>query len=143
MKIQLDFCANKDCSDVKLDIYCDDHQIFGAIAQETSQTVIHDVPENPGDHVLKLIMTGKNRTHTRVDAQGNIVDDVFFTIQRLEFEDLDVREIFCQGRECYTHSFNSDRPGILDEFYGSLGCNGVVEMRFSLPIFLWLNDYLD
>jgi hypothetical protein len=88
-------------------------------------------------------MSGKTCRHTEVNSDGEIIDDVFFSIDRLEFEGLDMREIFCQGRLCYTHDFNGSKPELQDEFYGIIGCNGKVCLEFSLPFFLWLGDYLD
>jgi hypothetical protein len=143
MKLEIDFLANKDCADIVLEVYCDNKKISEYPAQAVKQTIGIELAENPADHVLSLVMRGKNRTHTRVDNLGQIIDDVYIVIDRLEFEELDMREIFCQGQLCYTHSFNQDQPAILDEFYGFIGCNGTVDIKFSTPIFLWLNEYLD
>lgn len=143
MKLELDFSANKDCADIVLEIYCDDKKISESSARADKQTICVELAEDPADHVLRLVMRGKNQTHTVVNDQGEIIDDVYIVIDRLEFEELDMREIFCQGQPCYTHSFNQDQPAILDEFYGFIGCNGTVDIKFSTPIFLWLNEYLD
>jgi hypothetical protein len=143
MKLEIDFSANKDCADIVLEVYCDNKKISEYPAQAVKQTICIELAEHPADHVLSLIMRGKNRTHTRVDNLGQIIDDVYIVIDRLEFEELDMREIFCQGQLCYTHSFNQHQPAILDEFYGFIGCNGTVDIKFSTPIFLWLNEYLD
>jgi hypothetical protein len=139
MQLELDISANVDCSDIVLEVYINDTSIFHTTAQKKIQTVIHDVSEDPADHELKLVMSGKNFTHTIVDEQGTIASDVFFVINRLEFEELDVKELFCLGRRSrHRHSFNSDQPEFDDEFYGEIGCNGTVFMPFSTPIYLWL-----
>lgn len=139
MQLELDFSANKDSADVILEIYFNDKKILQSCAQTVRQTTTLDLPEHSGDHVLRLVMSGKNHTHTVTDQHNQIIDDVYFTVDRLEFEGLDMKEIFCQGQLCYTHSFNQDQPVILDEFYGVIGCNGCVDMKFSTPFFLWLN----
>ena len=143
MKLELDFSANKNCADVFLEVYCDDKAILKSPAQAVKQTVQLELLEHPADHVLRLIMHGKNHTHTVVDQQDQIVDDVYFTVDRLEFEELDMKEIFCQGQNCYTHSFNQDQPTVIDEFYGFIGCNGSIDFKFSTPFFLWLNQHFD
>ena len=143
MKIELDFSASKDCQDIVLEVYCNDKKITESLARQTRQSVSLDLPDDPADHVLRLIMRGKNHTHTVVDDQGQIIEDIYFVVDRLEFEELDMKEIFCQGLPCYTHSFNQDQPAILDEFYGYIGCNGAIDIKFSTPIFLWLNEHLD
>lgn len=142
MKIELDLVANKNCTEVMLDVYCDDRKIFSTSATDVTHTVEIDVDDQPAQHQLRLVMSGKTRQHTKLDDQGNIAEDVFFTVSRLEFEELDMREIFCLGRPCYRHSFNGTRSEFLDEFYGFIGCNGTVELIFETPVFLWLNNYL-
>jgi hypothetical protein len=144
MHIELDISANTDCNDIVLTVYVDHHKIFQSTAQSQIQTITYDLDEDPEEHKLLLVMSGKNSTHTRLDDNDQIVSDIFFTINRLEFEQLDMKELFCQGRRSWhTHSFNSSQPEFDDEFYGDIGCNGTVVIPFSTPIYLWLSDNLD
>jgi hypothetical protein len=142
MLIELDITTNKTCKDILLEVFCNQVKLAEFSADTMVKTVTYNLDDEPADHVLKLVMTGKNSTHTQVDDSGQIVDDIYFKIERLEFESLDMREIFCLGHECYTHSFNGSQSEFVDEFYGQLGCNGVVDIQFSTPIFLWLNEHL-
>jgi hypothetical protein len=144
MHIELDFSANNNCEDIILEVYLDQDKLFQATAQTTIQTIVHDTVDVIGEHELKLVMSGKNCTHTTLDSEGKILSDVFFKIDRLEFEELDMREVFCLGRRSrYRHSFNSTQPEFDDEFYGEIGCNGTVFMPFDTPIYLWLSENLD
>jgi hypothetical protein len=38
----------------------------------------------------------------------------------------------------YHHDTNGSTAPVTDSFYGTMGCNGRVEMRFTTPIYLWL-----
>jgi hypothetical protein len=144
MHLELDISANVDCTDIELGVYINNDKIFQTTAQKQIQTIIYDIDEDSADHELKLVMSGKNRTHTIVDNKGQIINDICFTINRLEFEELDMHGVFCLGkRSRYRHSFNSIQPEFDDEFYGNMGCNGTVFMPFSTPIYLWLADNLD
>jgi len=144
MHLELDISANVDCTEIALEVYINDNKIFQTTAQKQIQTIIYDINEDSADHELKLIMSGKNRTHTTVNPEGEITSDIFYTINRLEFEELDMHEVFCLGRRSrYRHSFNSTQPEFDDEFYGNIGCNGTVFMPFSTPIYLWLADNLN
>jgi len=144
MHIELGISANVDCNDIVLEVYFDQIKLFQSTAQEKIQTIIYDFDEDVADHELRLVMSGKNSTHTKIDSNGQIVSDVFFKINHLEFEELDMRELFCLGRRSrYSHSFNSTQPEFDDEFYGEIGCNGTVFIPFSTPIYLWLNDNLE
>ena len=142
MHIELDISANQDSNDIRLEIYFNDDRLASLSATTKKQTITYDVSDDVNDHVLKLVMAGKNQAHTVVsDDTGEIVEDLCFSVDRLEFEEIDVKEIFCLGNPCYTHDFNSTQDRFLDEFYGILGCNGIVEFKFSTPIFLWLDNY--
>ena len=144
MHIELDFSANENCEDIVLEVFLDQDKIFHSTAQTAIQTVIHDIIDDPAKHELKLVMSGKNRKHTTLDGNGNILKDIFFKIDRLEFEELDMQEVFCLGhRSRHRHSFNSTQPEFDDEFYGEIGCNGTVTMPFETPIYLWLSENLD
>ena len=140
MHIELDFSANKKCEDIVLEVYLDQNKLFQSTAQTTTQTIIYDIVEVPANHELKLVMSGKNCTHTKLDSNGKILSDIFFKINRLEFEELDMTEVFCSGRRSrHRHSFNSTQPEFDDEFYGVIGCNGTVFIPFDTPIYLWLS----
>jgi hypothetical protein len=144
MHIELDFSANENCEEIVLEVYLDQTKLFQSIAQTTTQTIVHDIVDTPGNHELKLVMSGKNRTHTKLDSEGKILSDIFFKIDRLEFEELDMKEVFCLGRlSRHRHSFNSTQPEFDDEFYGEIGCNGTVFIPFDTPIYLWLSDNFD
>jgi hypothetical protein len=142
MQLNLEFSASADCPDIFIEIYLDNNLIFKSTAQQQSQQVLCEIDEDPADHTLALVMSGKNQSHTVVNDNDEITNDIYFKIDRLEFEDLDMQEVFCLGKECYTHSFNSNQPEFLDEFYGIIGCNGTVKINFTTPIYLWLVDYL-
>jgi len=144
MKIEIDILANKDCDQVFLDVSVDENLLTTITAKSTCQTISATIPDSMiGQHSVTLVMRGKSREHTVLDKQGNIVDDVSFMIEKLEFEELDMREIFCMGHKCYLHNFNTDQPHALDEFYGHMGCNGTVTFRFDQPFYLWLHDQVD
>jgi hypothetical protein len=142
MKLDLEFSASADCEDISIAIYINNSLLFDATAKQATQSVTCELSEEPGDHVLTLVMSGKNHTHTTIDDTGKIISDVYVNIDKLEFEELDMKEIYCLGKPCYTHSFNSTQPEFLDEFYGIVGCNGTVKIEFSTPIHLWLLDHI-
>jgi len=38
----------------------------------------------------------------------------------------------------YTHDFNGTKELTQEKFYGVMGCNGTVSLKFATPIYLWL-----
>jgi hypothetical protein len=95
------------------------------------------VPDDEAEHVLKLILKGKRSEHTTVTDTGDIVSDAVLTIQDLSFDGIPLGQIVNE-KTVYTHDFNGTQPVIKDHFFGTMGCNGTVELKFSTPMYLWL-----
>jgi hypothetical protein len=41
-------------------------------------------------------------------------------------------------KTCYYHDFNGAELLAEHNFFGVMGCNGYVSLKFSTPIYLWL-----
>jgi hypothetical protein len=96
-----------------------------------------DVDDNDSAHELRFVLKNKTQEHTRVDEDGNIVSDATLTISNLAFEEIELNQIF-YNQAVYTHDFNGTGSETNDKFYGTMGCNGTVSLKFSTPIYLWL-----
>ena len=88
-------------------------------------------------HVLEFVLSGKLPEHTRITEQGEITSDVRVRIQDIAFDDISIDLIVSELAE-YHHNFNGTQPSIVDRFYGEMGCNGMVRLQFTTPIYLWL-----
>jgi hypothetical protein len=82
-------------------------------------------------------MANKMLDHTRVDSDGNIVADSRLTVSDLEFDEILLDQLFFD-LATYTHSTNGLGPETQNKFYGEMGCNGTVELKFTTPVYLWL-----
>ena len=138
MILKLTLAATEDSNDVKLDVYVDNEKIFHLCASNAEQTIIHEITELPGDHVLRLEMSGKTKHHTTINSHGEMTYDVAFLVNALEFEEIDMTPILYQGTLCYTHNLNGSAVERIDEFSGFMGCNGTVDFKFFTPIYLWM-----
>jgi hypothetical protein len=140
----MDIDANQENNNIKLDIVVDGINIFSTTACKETKTINYKIDDAQANHAIQLVLSGKTRHHTKIDAHGKIESDIFFNLTRIEFDEINVSEIFCLGKECYTHSFNN--PNIetfVDEFYGMIGCNGTVNIQFETPIYLWLSQHFN
>jgi hypothetical protein len=124
---------------VPLDItvFIDDQPIFDCNAVDGVMQLNHDVLEDEADHELRFVMKNKLPGHTQVDAQGTIVKDARLIIRNIAFDEIPLGQIVIEKAE-YTHDFNGTGETIVDKFYGEMGCNGAVSLKFSTPIYLWL-----
>ena len=86
---------------------------------------------------VQFILSGKTAEHTKIDDQGNIIEDAMIKINSVTIDGIDVDQLFIDKTQ-YNHDFNSTQPAIVDRFYGFMGCNGVLTFEFSTPIYLWL-----
>jgi len=120
-----------------LEIWLDNQQLWHAeqIAELTSLTF--DLEEDEDEHELKFVMKNKDLSHTTVDSDGNILSDARLTVSDLAFDEIKLGQIFID-QSTYTHDFNGTQNKIVEQFYGEMGCNGTVSLKFTTPIYLWL-----
>jgi hypothetical protein len=89
------------------------------------------------DHTLVLEMQGKLPEHTQVSSTGEIVKDRYITVSDFAFDDIPLGHMLTEVAR-YQHDTNGTTDTVNEPFYGVMGCNGRVELRFSTPIYLWL-----
>ena len=102
-----------------------------------STPVSLEIPDDEGEHEFKFVMKNKTPEHTVVNDAGNITKDAMLSIANITFDGIDLGYFFVE--QCvYHHDFNGSQAPIEDKFFGSMGCNGHVSLRFTTPIYLWL-----
>jgi hypothetical protein len=120
-----------------VEVWIDQHQIFNTEHLADTVNVSHDIAEDDAEHQLRVILKNKLPEHTTVDADGNITQDAVLNIGSFEFEEIDVGQVV-QEQAVYYHDFNGSAAEIQDQFFGSMGCNGTLSLKFSTPIYIWL-----
>jgi hypothetical protein len=124
-----------------LEIWFDDDQIFNTDHVDRTIDFEQIFSDNEGEHELRFVLKNKTIDHTQVDENGNIIKDACLTISDMAFEEITLGHTFIQ-QAVYKHDFNGTQPPIEDKFFGSMGCNGTVTLKFSTPIYLWLLEHL-
>jgi hypothetical protein len=99
----------------------------------------HQLPDDDSQHELRIVMKHKTADHTDVNELGEIVRDAVLTIADIKFDDIALGHTFLE-KTVYTHNFNGTRDSIDDRFFGDMGCNGTVSLKFSTPAHLWMLD---
>lgn len=142
IKLLIEIVGTANCADIQAEILLDKKSLAKYICSVEPFLLEIEMSDIAATHDLQISMHGKNHHHTIVDDNGNITTDASIVITRLEFEEIDMMPIFCQGQTCYIHNHNDQlRPKELDEFYGYMGCNGDVHIKFETPIYLWFNQH--
>jgi hypothetical protein len=120
-----------------IEVWLDNAQLYNNDHVTDTQKLEWEFDEDEADHELRFVMKNKTIDHTTVDANGNIVKDASLIVNNVSFDDIELRQIFVDLAE-YTHDFNGTQPTTTAKFYGEMGCNGTVSLKFSTPIYLWL-----
>lgn len=114
----------------KTEIYSNDH-----VREEVKFR--YDIEEDDQEHELFFVMSGKTQEHTLIDASGAFLQDASLIIKNITFDEIDV-EMLVVKNATYAHDFNGTQQPTTTKFYGEMGCNGTVNLKFSTPIYLWL-----
>jgi hypothetical protein len=120
-----------------MEIWLDDHKFFDQDHIDTTHQIKHTISDDDGDHELRFVLKNKLPEHTQVDADGNIISDSTVSISDIKFDGINCDYLTSTLAE-YQHDFNGTAPTITQRFYGELGCNGTVTLKFSTPIYIWL-----
>jgi hypothetical protein len=120
-----------------LEIWVDQHRLFDQDHIDQTYNIQHEISDDDGEHELRFVLKHKLSAHTQVDAEGNIVSDATVTVGNIEFDGIDCQYLITKLAQ-YQHDFNGTGSIITQPFYGELGCNGIVSLKFTTPIYLWL-----
>ena len=121
--------------------WVDDQKFFDTDHVQGQQTIAIEMADDDGEHELRFVLKNKTSDHTQVDETGNIVADARLIVTDLAFDEIQLGHMITK-QTVYTHDFNGSGQSTQDKFYGEMGCNGTVSLRFSTPIYLWLLEHM-
>ncbi len=124
-----------------LEIWLDDQQIFNSDHVKQTIQFAHSFSDDDAEHCIKFCLKNKLPHHTVVDSNGAILSDALITISDITVEDISIDQIF-SDLAVYTHNFNGTQAPTQEQFFGSMGCNGEVALRFHTPVYLWLLEHM-
>jgi hypothetical protein len=126
---------------VGIEVWIDDQQIFSSDHVQETTKIQHNFNDDDGDHELRFVMKNKNEDHTKVDENGNFTKDARLVVSNVAFEEIPLNQLFFD-QAVYHHDFNGTQDPIDDKFFGEMGCNGVLSLKFTTPIYLWLLEHM-
>ena len=119
------------------EIWLDDVCVFDQDRVNRPMSVEHEFNDDEGEHALRICLKNKRPEHTVIDDQDNILSDALLSVTEISFDEIDCTKIV-HDLAVYRHNLNGTGPDIEDLFFGDMGCNGTVELKFSTPVYLWL-----
>jgi len=125
-----------------LEIWLDTNQLYNTDhVTDVSLPLTFDLDEDEAAHELRFVMKNKTAEHTQINETGDIISDARLTISDLAFDEIALGQLFID-LAVYTHDFNGTQAEAQTKFYGEMGCNGSVSLKFTSPIYLWLLEHL-
>jgi hypothetical protein len=121
--------------------WVDNQKLFDTEHVQAQQSVVIEIADDEAEHELRFVLKNKTSNHTQVDEAGNIVSDAMLVVTDLAFDEIQLGHMITK-QAVYTHDFNGSGQSTQDKFYGEMGCNGVVSLKFSTPIYLWLLEHM-
>jgi len=135
--ISVDISTSDSSIPLGLEIWVDDFLVSNFEQVKESIQINQDFSDEDAEHELRFVLKNKLSKHTEIDENGNILKDAVITINHLKFDEIDLEQIMYDNA-VYVHDFNGSEQQIQDKFFGSLGCNGTVSLKFTTPVYLWL-----
>lgn len=113
--------------------------VFDSACVSSTVTVTGNLPIDSveADHALKLVLKNKLPEHTQISVTGEILNDACLTVSNLSFDGIELGQLV-NKLAVYHHNFNGTQPATKQHFFGTMGCNGTVELKFRTPNYLWL-----
>jgi hypothetical protein len=135
--ISFDVSSSDFSARLGLEVWVDNTEIFSCDHVPQPQTITFDLSDDDGDHELRFVLKNKTVEHTQIDQNGTIIKDAVLIVDHIKFDEIDLGQLFSE-HAVYTHNFNGTGQQIQDKFYGTMGCNGTISLKFSTPIYIWL-----
>lgn len=106
-----------------------------------AKSISVDIPDDDGEHEFEFVLKNKTPEMTKADDAGNITSDAMLSIGNLAFDDIKLGYSFVQ-QSIYRHNGNGSHGPIEDKFFGDMGCNGIVSLKFTTPVYTWLLEVM-
>jgi hypothetical protein len=101
----------------------------------------HCFDDVDAQHLLSIRLKGKTHSHTQIDTDGQITADARLCITDIKFDQVQLEQIVTD-LAVYRHDHNGTTEPVEEKFYGEMGCNGTVELKFTSPVYVWLLENL-
>ena len=129
-------------AELGFEAWIDDRKFLDVDHVKETQTVTVELEDqDDAEHELRLVLKNKTTAHTQVDEHGNILADARLLITDVAFDEIRLGHMFAE-HSMYTHEFNGHGKYSKEKFYGEMGCNGTVILKFNTPVYLWLLEHM-
>jgi nicotinate-nucleotide pyrophosphorylase len=122
---------------LSLEVKLNNQTKFNQILTTDIEKIQFDFDDSADNHVIEFIMSGKHQEHTILDSNGSIISDRLIKITNVSFDGIILGQLFFDTA-IYEHNFNGTGSTVQDKFFGTMGCNGALRLKFTSPVYIWL-----
>lgn len=119
---------------VGLEIWFDDLCLFDRKQITENVNFYHKFDNQPGNHVLTLVVKNKTKKHTVIDSQDRILRDSLLRLHDFSLNGLEMQNSFL--KKAIYHGENLSKVTLADSA-GWMGFNGRIVLEFSSPADDW------
>ena len=135
--ISVEISTTNPLTPLGVEIWLDQDRLFDLEHVTSTFTFVKTVADTEANHELRIVLKNKLPEHTRIDTQGTIIEDARLCVERLAFDEIELKQILVE-KAVYSHNNNGATGTVAETFYGEIGCNGTVSLSFTTPVYLWL-----
>lgn len=136
-----DVCSSDPLIPLGFEVWIDDVKQVDIEHLKEATAISAEITDDEGEHELRLVLKNKTANDTKIDEQGNIISDAVLDITNVCFDGIPLGHMFSVQSQ-YNHDYNGTGQPVQEKFYGHMGCNGAVTLKFSTPIYLWLLEHM-
>jgi hypothetical protein len=137
-RISLDVVNTSASHNIGIELRLGKVKFFDSTVSPGTHHIVYEFDEDEDEHYLYIVMKGKTHQDTKIDDQGNILEDSIIDIRNISIDEINIDQLMTELAQ-YIHDSNGTDPSqSIHKFYGHMGCNGRVQLKFSCPIYLWL-----
>jgi len=137
VKLSLDVINSSEFHNIGIELWLDKTKFFDNTVSPGTHHIIHEFESDNSDHYLKITLKNKTDQHTKINESGEIISDALINISNLNLDEINIDQLLYDKGE-YIHNGNGSKTIAIHPFYGDMGCNGHVQLKFSTPVYLWL-----
>jgi len=137
VKLSLDVVNASEFHNMGIELWIDKNKFFDNAITPGCHHIIHEFDCADSEHWLKIVLKNKTQENTQIDESGNIVKDGLISISNVCLDEINIDNMLTLLAD-YVHDGNGSQTISVHPFYGHLGCNGRVQLKFSSPVYLWL-----
>jgi hypothetical protein len=138
VRISLDVINTSKNHNVGIELRLDNFKFFDSTVSPGTHHILHEFNEDDAEHCLYIVMKGKTQQDTKLDEQGNIIEDTIIDVKNITIDEINIDHLMIDLSQ-YIHDGNGTEVSqSIHKFYGHMGCNGRVQLKFTCPVYLWL-----